>query len=242
MFFSTGKKSRKNEKTTNTIVLANWKAHFAPERALQWCDDFIADYRPIDGVEVVVAVPFLYLREVAEKLSPLKGVELAAQTVSSFPQGNYSGATPASWLCGLVKYVILGHRERRKYFHETVQDVAKQVNECFLEELQPIVCIDKENATGQTAIFTTEELGRIFWAYTPADADKLERAHEEESIEQAVPGMFRKVGKQPILYGGGVNATNGRAILAHQNIAGILLGRGCLDGAVFAKFVTEQLV
>ncbi len=241
MFFGKGTSSMEVHKTENTIVLANWKANFAPQRAFKWCDEFIESYTPVPEIEVVVAVPFFCMREVAAKLSHLEGVELAAQSVSSYPQGSYSGANPASWLQGIAKYSLLGHRERRKYFHETHQDVAKQVRESLLEELQPIVCVDKDNVNAQVAVFDSEELMKIHWAYTPKDADHLEKAHSNESIEKAVESISGKVGRQNVLYGGGVNSQNGKGILELKNISGILMGRGCLDGKAFAELVSKGL-
>jgi len=224
-------------KATDTLIVANWKAYFSPERALKWCAEFAAHYQPVDGVEVVVAVPFLCMREVAEKFSSLKGVSLAAQTVSMYPQGSYTGSTPVSWLEGTASYALVGHRERRHYFRETIQDVAKQVYELLTEGLIPIVCVDQENVTRQAAIFDTNELLKMRWAYTPQDADQLEKAHTDDSIESAVSRISQKVGQQPVLYGGGVNKKNARQIMELTGVQGVMLGRGCLDGIEFAQTV-----
>ncbi|MBM9514541.1 triose-phosphate isomerase [Desulfogranum marinum] len=226
-----------SEQQEEKIILANWKANFSPSRAAQWCEEFSAAYQPVAGMEVVIAVPFLCMEEVGRRLNELEGVSLAAQTVSPYPQGSYSGSTPAAWLRGLAKYALLGHRERRDYFHETAQDVAKQVYESLAEELVPIVCVDQDNINAQTAIFDTEDLLKIRWAYTPKDAEQLERAHGNQSIETAVSSISKKVGHQPVLYGGGVNNSNGGQILELPGVQGIMLGRGCLDAAAFAKLV-----
>ena len=222
---------------TGKIILANWKANFSPARATHWCDEFSAVYRPVAGVEVVLAVPFLCMQDVARKLNELEGVSLAGQSVSPYPQGSYSGSTPAAWLRGLAKYALLGHRERRQYFHETAQDVAKQVYESLAEELVPIVCVDQSNINAQTAVFDTQDLLKIQWAYTPKDAEQLERAHTKQSIEEAVSSITKKVGHQSVLYGGGVNSNNGRQILELPEVQGIMLGRGCLDASAFANML-----
>jgi triosephosphate isomerase len=228
-----------SEQQEEKIILANWKANFSPSRAAQWCEAFSAAYQPVTGMEVVIAVPFLCMQEVGRRLNELEGVSLAAQTVSPYPQGSYSGSTPAAWLRGLAKYALLGHRERRDYFHETAQDVAKQVYESLAEELVPIVCVDQDNINAQTAIFDTEDLLKIRWAYTPKDAEQLERAHGNQSIETAVSSISKKVGHQPVLYGGGVNNSNGGQILELPGVQGIMLGRGCLDASNFARLITS---
>ena len=79
------------------IVLANWKASLAPERALAWCDTFSAAYKPRTGLEVVLAVPALVMDRVHQRLGALTGVSLAAQGISPYPQGSYTGSLPAAW-------------------------------------------------------------------------------------------------------------------------------------------------
>ena len=221
------------------IVLANWKANFSPERAMQWCDAFAAAYQPRTDIEVVLAVPAFYLERVYQKTSNLAGVSLAAQGVSPFPQGSYTGSLPTAWLRGMVKYTLLGHRERRRYFHESVQDVARQVYESLAEELLPIICFDRELLVAQSAAMAVEELGRLTWAYTPATTVALEMARSEEDIAAVMALAAKKTDNRPMLYGGGVTMANGRAILQIPGVAGILLGQGCLDAQAFAGLIKE---
>lgn len=221
------------------IVLANWKANFSPERAMQWCDTFAAAYQPRNDIEVVLAVPAFYLERVYEKTSTLVGVSLASQGVSPYPQGSYTGALPAAWLRGLVRYTLLGHRERRRYFHESVQDVARQVYESLAEELQPIVCFDRELLVPQTAAMAVEELGRLTWAYTPATTVALEMTRSGEDIAAMMVQAARKTDNRPVLYGGGVTVVNGKAIWNIPGVAGILLGQGCLDAKAFASLINQ---
>jgi triosephosphate isomerase len=221
------------------IVLANWKANFSPERAMQWCDAFAAVHQPRADIEVVLAVPAFYLERVYQKIRDLDGVSLAAQGVSPFPQGSYTGALPAAWLRGLARYTLLGHRERRRYFHESVQDVARQVYESLAEELQPIVCIDRELLVSQTAAMAVEELGRLVWAYTPATTVALEMARSGEDIAAMMVQAAQKTDNRPMLYGGGVTVANGRTIWHIPGVAGILLGQGCLDAQAFAGLIKQ---
>lgn len=221
------------------IVLANWKANLSPERTMQWCDGFIGAYRPRLDLEVVIAVPFLTMERVAERTRHLAGVCLASQGVSSYPQGSYTGAIPAAWLRGLAKYTLLGHRERRRYFHETVQDVARQAYESLAEDLHPIVCVDRELLTSQTAAMAVEELGRLVWAYTPPTPTTLEMARGEAEILTLLPQLARKIDNRPVLYGGGVTVDNGIGLWQLPGLSGIMLGRGCLDGATFAGLVNR---
>ena len=221
------------------IVLANWKANFSPERAIQWCDAFAAAYQPRTDIEVVLAVPAFYLERVYQKTSNLPGVALAAQGVSPFPQGSYTGSLPAAWLRGMVKYTLLGHRERRRYFHESVQDVARQVYESLAEELQPIICFDRELLVSQTAAMAVEELDRLIWAYTPATTVSFEMTRSGEDIAAMITLAAKKTDYRPMLYGGGVTVANGKVIWHIPGVDGILLGQGCLDAQAFAGLINQ---
>jgi len=221
------------------MVLANWKANLSPERAMQWCEAFAGVYRPRLDLEVVLAVPFLAMERVAERTRPLAGVCLASQGVSSYPQGSYTGAIPAAWLRGLARYTLIGHRERRRYFHETVQDVARQAYESLAEDLHPIVCVDRELLTPQAAAMAGEELGRLIWAYTPATPATLEMARGEAEILALLPQIARTIDNRPVLYGGGVTVDNGAGLWRLPGLGGIMLGQGCLDGAAFAGLVNR---
>ncbi|ADW16503.1 Triose-phosphate isomerase [Desulfobulbus propionicus DSM 2032] len=221
------------------ILLANWKANLSPERAMQWCEVFAATYRPHADLEMVVAVPSLMLERVAAHLRGRDGIALAAQGVSPYPQGNYTGSTPAAWLRGLVRYTLIGHRERRRYFHETVQDVARQAYESLAEELQPIVCVDRELLIPQTAAMAAEELPRLIWAYTPETPKTLEMARSEREIVALLPQIARSTDNGPVLYGGGVTVDNAASLWQLAGISGLLMGRGCLDAAVFAALINR---
>ncbi len=223
----------------NKIVLANWKANLSPERALAWCDAFAAVAHPRGGVETVLAVPALILESVYERTRKIPGVSLAAQGVSPYPQGSYTGALPAAWMRGVVRYGLIGHRERREYFHETVQDVARQGYELLAEEIVPIVCVDSEVLVRQAAAFALEELDRLIWAWTPTTSVGLEMARDMAAIATGVAEVARKTDKRPVLYGGGVTPDNGQAIWSLPGVAGIMLGQGCLDAAAFAELVNR---
>ena len=223
----------------NKIVLANWKANLSPERALVWCDAFAAAVQPRGGVEIVLAVPALMLEQVSQRTRKISGLSLAAQGVSPYPQGSYTGALPAAWLRGLVRYGLIGHRERREYFHETVQDVARQGYELLAEEILPIVCVDSEVLVRQAAAFAREELDRLIWAWTPETTVGLEMARDTGVITAGVAEVARKTNNRPVLYGGGVRPDNGQVIWSLPGVAGIMLGQGCLDAVAFAELINR---
>ncbi len=215
------------------IVVANWKANLSPVHADSWLGTFTARYQPRPDVEVVLAVPFLYLVQVAEKVQNLPGVHLAAQGVSPYPVGGYTGATPAAWLQGMVEYALLGHRERRRYFHETVSDIAGQVREAVSADIKPVLCLEDKGLADMRAALDSHELAAVIPAYTPEAAMALEKAREIDGIQEGIARVSSYFHDRPILYGGGVDAENSSAILALPEVSGIMLGRGCLDPEKF---------
>jgi triosephosphate isomerase len=91
------------------MILANWKANLSPEGITRWLDAFTGAYKPRLDLEVILAVPIFSLERVARQIERLPGLALAAQCVSAYPQGSYTGATPAAWLRELAAYTLIGH-------------------------------------------------------------------------------------------------------------------------------------
>ncbi len=219
------------------IVLANWKAHLSPGRASGWTGTFAAGYRPVAGLGIVLAVPDLCMARVREETADLEGVSLAGQAVSPYPPGSYTGATPAAWLQGLAAYVLVGHNERRRYFHEGVGEVAAQVREAVAAGLRPVVCLEHAGAAAQVAALDNGDMEQAFFAYTPADAVQLEQARDLAEIGERIAFLRELTGNRPVLYGGGVNENNAAAIMALPEIGGLMVGRSCLDPAEFLRII-----
>jgi len=219
------------------IVLANWKASLSPAAAARWLDVFAGQYRPSPLLRVILAVPFLVLADLRNRCRPLAGVVLAAQDVSPFPQGGYTGATPADWLSGLADYVLVGHRERRRYFHETDQDAANKVSEALAAELQPILCVNREGLARQLAALEGTAGEHLLLACTPDEADALEVARSSASVADDLSYFARRGGGRPVLYGGGVHAGNVAKLIALPECAGVMVAEGCLDPADFLKLL-----
>lgn len=219
------------------IVLANWKANLSPPEAVEWCSHFSGLYRPYDMIRVVLAVPFLSLLSVHGSCQGLEKLALAAQDVSPFPRGGYTGETPAVWLSDIVEFVLVGHRERRKYFHETVQDVANKVSEAVDGGLCPILCSNRDSISRQLAAIDTAELNRSMLAYTPDDADALDVAESPEVISAEARRFSEMSGRSPVLYGGGVQADNVADLITVPELAGVLVAKGCLDPREFISLL-----
>ncbi len=219
------------------IVLANWKAHLGPGQAADWVARFTATHEPVAGVEVVLAVPDLCMQQVHSLLQGIKGISLAAQAVSPYPPGSYTGATPALWYRDVAGYALVGHQERRRYFHEDVQTVAAQARESVAAGLRPVVCVDHAGAAAQVAALDSGDIEQGLFAYTPQEAVSLEKVREFDEIGKMANLLAELTGGRPVLYGGGVDRDNAAAIAALPGISGVMVGRACLDPAGFAALV-----
>ena len=83
----------------NRLILANLKAHRTPKQVAEWCEAFLAAFTGApEEAEVVLALPHMALERAAELFKGRPGIALAAQCVSPFPIGGYTGSTPAAWL------------------------------------------------------------------------------------------------------------------------------------------------
>ena len=223
--------------TMKKIVLANLKAYRSPKLVGEWCDALLSALgKTPDSIEVVLALPDMALGDAADKIGGRAGFSLAAQALSPFPQGSYTGATPAAWLKGLVRYALAGHRERRCYFHESVQDVAREVAEALDEAIRPIVCVESGTFAPQLAALRREEQEQVFWAFTPRVTMPLQK-EDLETIAKSVAHIRRQSDDRPVLYGGGVHAGNARSIWAIEGLGGLMLGEACHNASAFARIV-----
>lgn len=223
--------------TMKKIVLANLKAYRSPKLVGEWCDALLSALgKTPDSLEVVLALPDMALGDAADKIGGRAGFSLAAQALSPFPQGSYTGATPAAWLKGLVRYALAGHRERRCYFHESVQDVAREVAEALDEAIRPIVCVENGTFAPQLAALRREEQEQVFWAFTPRVTMPLQK-EDLETIAKSVAHIRRQSDDRPVLYGGGVHAGNARSIWAIEGLGGLMLGEACHNASAFARIV-----
>ena len=225
------------EAVVEKLVVANWKANLSLLQAEKWLVELSEGYSPVAGIRVVLAVPFPFLVPLQSRFKSLSGVSWAAQDVSPYPLGNYTGAVPAVWLNGLVDYVLVGHRERRRYFHETIQEVANKSSEALAEDICPILCVDMDVARQQSAAVESEEMEHLVVAYTPADADHLEVARSVSGVTEGVRQVASLFPGCPVLYGGGVNAGNVAELFKLPQVSGVMAAAGCLNPLSFLELL-----
>lgn len=223
---------------------------------------FFDAFLPLAGslprdVEIVVAPAFTSLPAAAESLRGSR-VALGAQTMHWELQGPFTGEVSAPMLLEFgVRYVILGHSERRECCGETDATVNLKVKTALAQGLTPIVAVGEtlaQREAGQTdarvfgetrAAFDgvgSHDLARVVLAYEPIWAIGTGKScdpTEADRVISSIRGCIDGLADVPILYGGSMKPENAAAYMAQPNVNGGLIGGASLDPAAFAKLIAS---
>ena len=223
------------------FVVGNWKSNKDKAAGQKWFSEFAGMYRPVDGLEVIVAPTFICLNSLSEYVKELgiRNLSLAAQDVSPFPKGSYTGAVAADMLRGMVDYVIIGHSERRRYFHETSQDTANKMAETVDAGLKPIVCIDQPYAMSQLTALNDIDCDELLIAYGPKDAIIARIPERPERVVEAARFISQIQIKRPVLYGGSLMIENIGEYVSLPELSGVFVGESSLDAESFAMICNK---
>lgn len=244
------------------IVAGNWKMNMTPAKAVELIDSLKNEINT-NEVDVVVCPPFVCLPAVLEAV---KGTNIAvgAQNMHFEENGAYTGEIAPSMLVELgVKYVIIGHSERRQYFAETDQTVNKKTLKALEHGLVPVVCVGEsleERQQGvtidlvrlQTKIalkgVTAEDAKKVVIAYEPIWAigtGMTATSAQAEEVCAAIRQVLAEVYSQEVAdevriqYGGSVNGGNANELFNMGNIDGGLVGGASLKPE-FASIVNYK--
>lgn len=224
------------------LIVANWKANKSLLEAQDWLNHFLTDENlsmiDPEKKEVILAPAHFLLSTVAKFSSRASNLNLAVQDLSPYPAGSYTGAISAENLNGLnVKYALLGHSERRRYFSETCQQVAKKVELALAAEIQPIICLDLDYLDEQAAALTEAHFKKCMVAYEPLTAIGSGRNETTSEVAKAVKKIKRVFGSVPVLYGGSVTADN---VADYRKVVdGVLVGGASLQAANFIDLIQQ---
>jgi len=219
------------------LFVANWKSNKTLAEAEAWMDSF----KPYIGLEqeVVVAPPYPFLSLVASKIDNREDISLSVQNLSAYPAGSYTGEVCVRNIEGLgVKYAILGHSERRRYFKESHQDIANKVSQALANGIIPIVCVDRDYLENQARLIDLDLLSKCVVAYEPLAAIGTGEIALVDEVDEVVKEVRSVFGEIPVLYGGSVNPEN---IFPYLEVTdGVLVGGASLDARVFAKLLQSE--
>lgn len=241
------------------IVAGNWKMNMTPSQAVALCDE-LKDLVKSDDVDVVYCVPAVDIVPVVEAV---KGTNVAvgAENMYFEAKGAYTGEISAEMLLDAgVKYVIIGHSERRDYFKEDDALLNKKVKKALEAGLTPILCCGETLEQREMGItldwirmqiksdlvdVTAEQVASMVIAYEPIWAigtgktATTEQAQEVcKAIRDCIAEVYDKATAEAvrIQYGGSVNAANAAELFAQPDIDGGLVGGASLK-ADFGKIV-----
>jgi triosephosphate isomerase (TIM) len=243
------------------IIAGNWKMFKTGSEAASFVNEVKAAVANVSGVEAVVCAPFTALSTLVEAAKGT-AIGVGAQNMHWEESGAFTGEVSGAMLKDLgVKYVILGHSERRQYFAETDETVNKKTHAAFKYGLIPIVCVGEkleEREAGSTKEvcrvqtlgafegLTAEQAATVVIAYEPIWAIGTGKSSTAEDANEVI-GYIRSViaekfgadtaAKIRIQYGGSVKPANVREYMSASEIDGALVGGASLEPASYAALV-----
>ena len=243
------------------IVAGNWKMNKTVAEAAALVDGLKAELANFNDVEVVVCPPFTALKTVSDKIADTQ-IKLGCQNMSNQDDGAFTGEISHTMLRELyVKYVILGHSERRSYYGETDEFVNAKAKKALANGLRPIVCVGEtleqreagdtnnvveEQVRGSLAGIPEEQYENLVVAYEPVWAigtGKTATSAQAQEVHAFIRAVVRDmVGDEAadglrIQYGGSMKPNNAKELMDQPDIDGGLIGGAALDAKSFIDIV-----
>ena len=243
------------------FIAGNWKMYMDRAGAVALAEAVAKAAEKVEGVDVAVCPPFVYLDAVGRAIAGSK-VALGAQNMYHQAQGAFTGEISAAMLCDLgCKYVILGHSERRHILGETDEQINKKLLAALGAKLNPIVCVGEtlaERDAGQTlavirrqfdgslAGVSADQLRKIVIAYEPvwaigtgkvATPQQAEEVHLD--LRKIMEDRYNRETAQSVViqYGGSVKPENATELLGQPDIDGALVGGASLKADQFLGII-----
>ena len=235
------------------VFAANWKMNHAPSVARAFVAAFTARWSPRNDRTVILCPPAIAMTTVVQALSNRSDIAVGAQNIWTEDKGAFTGETSAPMVKDAgARYVLVGHSERRHVFGETDAETAKKCVAAARNGLTPILCVGEllaereANTTNDVVLrqlraglseLSKEVVASMAIAYEPvwaigtgktATPDDASAVHAVIRAELAtVVGVTAAA--VPVLYGGSVNASNAKSLLAADGVDGLLVGGASLD-------------
>ncbi len=244
------------------LIAANWKMYKTPQQAADFVQAFLPLVAPSTRAEVALFPPSIDLAATLQHLQGHPTIGVGAQNMYFAEEGAFTGEISASMITGIgARYILIGHSERRQYFHESDDMVNKKLHTALKHGLVPIVCVGEnlqernENHT-ETILqrhthaalrgIAKEDAQSIVIAYEPVWAIGTGKTATPQMATDAHSFIRNEVSKllgatvanaMRILYGGSVKPENARQLMDQEEIDGALVGGASLDPASFQKII-----
>lgn len=243
------------------FISGNWKMNTESDEAQKLMEAVVKGVEGTSSTEIVICPPFVYLESAVRRTAHTR-VRVGAQNVFYRDRGAYTGEISAGMLKSIgCTHVIIGHSERRSYFHETDMDVNWKVRACLANGLVPILCIGEtfeQRKKGQAFEVLNrqlvyglmgiddEHIAHMIIAYEPVWAIGSGvsatgvQAQETHSFVRNLLSEFTKEKVSQglrIIYGGSVTPMNADELLGQEDIDGALIGGASLKADHFCEIV-----
>jgi triosephosphate isomerase len=253
-------------KERKLIIAGNWKMNKTVAEALALVSDLKLELAKIREVDIVICPPFTALESVSKAMIDDSNIRLGAQNMSENNFGAFTGEICAGMLKEFsVRYVILGHSERRQYQKESDALIAKKAVAAHAASLKPIVCVGETLAereagqmqrvletqvSGSLAGLTKEQMAETIVAYEPVWAigtGKTATTQQAQEAHAFIRGLLVKLfgdavaKKVRIQYGGSVKPANARELMSQPDVDGALVGGAALESRSFADIIKNSI-
>ena len=250
-----------NRRYRKTIIAGNWKMNKTASETKKFAEELKALLPKAKWCDVVVCVPAVNISTAIKAFKDAR-VSVGAQNVFFEKSGAYTGEVSAEMLKELgVKYVIIGHSERRQYYNETDLTVNKKVHAALEVGLRPIVCVGESLEQRELGVtmeliayqvkcalsgVSADKLRHVVIAYEPLWAigtGKTATAEQAGEVCQAIRAVIRKLygarvaRSVTIQYGGSMNPKNAAELLAQPDVDGGLIGGASLKPEQFVEII-----
>ena len=249
------------ETMRKVIVAGNWKMNKTAKEAAQFFNELKPLVADVKNAGIIIGAPFTAL-ETATRETAGSNIKIAAENMNAKESGAYTGEVSPLMLKDLgVEYVILGHSERREYYHETDEIINEKVKSALAHDLKPILCIgekleEREAGTTNDVVktqivgglkdVTAAEMANVVLAYEPVWAigtGKTATPEQAQEVHAFIRGLLTDLyGKEvaenvTVQYGGSMNDANAADLIAQTDIDGGLVGGASLIPEKFTVIV-----
>jgi triosephosphate isomerase len=254
------------DKARKLLIVGNWKMNKTVAESLDLVHSLQVELGNVKEVDIVVCPPFTALSEVSKVILESKSIRLGAQNMSENNFGAFTGEICAGMLKEFsVRYVILGHSERRQFQKESDALINAKAKAALGAALKPIVCVgetlqERESGvtekvvdtqvTGCLAGLTKEQMADVVIAYEPVwaigtgkTATSAQAQEVHAFIRRRVAALFDEAVAKGlrILYGGSVKPANTRELMSQPDVDGALVGGASLEARSFSDIVKNSI-
>lgn len=250
-----------NRRYRKTVIAGNWKMNMTATETKKFAEELKKIMPRAKWCDTLICVPACNISVAVKAFKDLR-ISVGAENVYFEEKGAYTGEISASMLKDLgVKYVIVGHSERRQYFCETDASVNKKVHAVLEAGMSPIICVGESLEQRELGVtmeliayqvkcalsgVSADKLRHVVIAYEPLWAigtGKTATAEQAGEVCQAIRAVIRKLygarvaRSVTIQYGGSMNPKNAAELLAQPDVDGGLIGGASLKPEQFVEII-----